>query len=61
VPSAGWNESPGQAVIVVSVPLVSVVEMSVYRVRDGLVSAPRFVQVDHRDALAVVADAPSDP
>jgi hypothetical protein len=54
-PCRAWrNESAGQAIIV-SVLLADVVEVSVYRVRDGLVSAPRFVQVDHGGALAVVA------
>jgi hypothetical protein len=54
VPLTGRNESAGQAVIVVSVLLAGVIEVSVYRVRDGLVSAPCFVQVDHGGALAVV-------
>jgi hypothetical protein len=58
VPLTGRNESAGQAVIVVSVLLAGGIEVSVYRVRDGLVSAPCFVQVDHGGALAVVSYRP---
>ena len=55
VPLASWDARPGQALIVVTVPLALGIDVSVDRAGDSPVSTARLVQANHRRAFAVMS------